>query len=223
MSSERDFREATYSDHAGLREIGPPDPDLVDGHIPEHRVDEPSSAGDEADFERLLGFLKESRAFDFTGYKRPSLLRRIRHRMREVSVSTVDEYLDLLQLQPEEFTALFNTILINVTGFFRDPEAWEYLRDEILPDLLVAGDDAPLRVWSAGCSAGQEPYTIAMILHEALGEEFRDRVKIYATDIDEDRHRARRAHDLERIVEQARRATEHTRQQIGADVRGGPQ
>lgn len=146
---------------------------------------EVASDGD-ADFERLLEFLKESRAFDFTGYKRPSLIRRIKHRMQEVSVSTVDDYLDLVQLQPDEFTSLFNTILINVTGFFRDADAWDYLRDEVLPNLLADLDGAPIRVWSAGCAAGQEAYSVAMLLHDSLGEEFRDRVKIYATDLDED-------------------------------------
>ena len=144
------------------------------------------AAPDDPHFERLLNFLKESRAFDFTGYKRPSLIRRIRHRMREVSVTSVDDYIDLLQLHPDEYTSLFNTILINVTGFFRDPEAWEYLRDDILPALLADHDQSPVRVWSAGCAAGQEAYTIAMLLHELMGEEFRDRVKIYATDLDED-------------------------------------
>jgi two-component system CheB/CheR fusion protein len=144
------------------------------------------AGSDAADFERLLTFLKESRAFDFTGYKRPSLTRRIRHRMREVSVETVDDYLDLLQLEPEEFTALFNTILINVTGFFRDAEAWDYLREHILPGLLAEAGTGPLRVWSAGCSAGQEAYSIAMLLHDLMGDQYRDRVKIYATDVDED-------------------------------------
>jgi len=154
----------------------------------EHEPDPDSSdpTPDGADYERLLIFLKESRAFDFTGYKRPSLIRRIKHRMHEVSVSTVDEYIDRLQLQPEEFTSLFNTILINVTGFFRDPDAWDYLRQEILPTLLADVGGAPLRIWSAGCAAGQEPYSMAMVLHEVLGDEFRDRVKIYATDLDED-------------------------------------
>ncbi|MFW5473828.1 CheR family methyltransferase [Knoellia sp. CPCC 206450] len=147
------------------------------------------------DFERLLTFLKDSRAFDFTGYKRPSLLRRIRHRMREVSITSVDDYIDLLQLQPEEFTALFNTILINVTGFFRDSEAWDYLRDDVIPQLLEHVDGGPVRVWSAGCSAGQEPYSIAMLLHDIMGEQYRDRVKIYATDLDEE------------ALDQARQAT----------------
>src|SRR3954468_17239445 len=73
-------------------------------------------------FERLLHFLRDSRSFDFTGYKRPSLMRRVRHRMREIGIESFDDYQDVLQLEPEEFTALFNTILINVTSFFRDPD-----------------------------------------------------------------------------------------------------
>jgi two-component system, chemotaxis family, CheB/CheR fusion protein len=141
---------------------------------------------DDPGFEKLLLFLRDSRSFDFTGYKRPSLMRRVRHRMREIGTDSFEEYQDVLQLQPSEFTALFNTILINVTSFFRDPEAWEHLRTEILPQVLEASSSGQLRVWSAGCSAGQEPYTIAMLLHEEMGSGFRDRVKIYATDVDED-------------------------------------
>jgi two-component system, chemotaxis family, CheB/CheR fusion protein len=144
-----------------------------------------AATSDDPAFERLLQFLKESRAFDFTGYKRPSLVRRVRYRMQEVGIESVEDYLDLLQLQPEEFTALFNTILINVTSFFRDDDAWDHLQRSVLPELLEATSAGPVRVWSAGCSAGQEPYSIAMVLHEMLGAEFRDRVKIYATDIDD--------------------------------------
>jgi len=142
--------------------------------------------------------LKETRAFDFTGYKRPSLMRRVRHRMAEIEVTSFDDYADVLQLQPAEFTALFNTILINVTSFFRDPDSWAYLRDDVLPGLAVAGD-GPIRVWSAGSAAGQEAYSIAMLLHDLLGKEFRDRVKIYATDVDEEAlHHARQASYTER-------------------------
>jgi two-component system CheB/CheR fusion protein len=141
---------------------------------------------DDPSFEKLLLFLRDSRSFDFTGYKRPSLMRRVRHRMREIGAESFEDYQDVLQLQPSEFTALFNTILINVTSFFRDPEAWEHLRTEILPHVLEASGSGQLRVWSAACSAGQEPYTIAMLLHEEMGSGFRERVKIYATDVDED-------------------------------------
>src|SRR3954452_790824 len=88
-----------------------------------------SAAGNDPAFERLLQFLKETRAFDFTGYKRPSLVRRVRVRMRELGVEAFEDYQDVLQLDPNEFTALFNTILINVTGFFRDGEAWAALRE----------------------------------------------------------------------------------------------
>lgn len=144
-----------------------------------------------ASFETLLLHLKESRGFDFTGYKRASLTRRVDHRMVEVGVGDYPEYLEYLEyleVHPEEFTALFNTILINVTSFFRDTEAWEYLRAEILPAILAAkAPDEVIRVWSAGCASGEEAYTLAIVLAEALGiEEFRQCVKIYATDVDEE-------------------------------------
>jgi two-component system CheB/CheR fusion protein len=151
------------------------------------RASRPAEANDPA-FERLLSYLKDTRAFDFTGYKRASLMRRVLHQMGQVGVPTFDEYYDYLQVHPDEFTGLFNTILINVTGFFRDEEPWMYLRDTALPPLLeAAGAEQPIRVWSAGCATGEEAYSLAMVLTEALGaQEFRQRVKIYATDVDED-------------------------------------
>jgi two-component system CheB/CheR fusion protein len=139
-------------------------------------------------FEALLEHLKASRGFDFTGYKRSSLMRRVNRRMAQVGITSYTDYLDHLELHGDEFTALFNTILINVTGFFRDAEAWEHLGREVLPALLAAKPPTqPLRVWSAGCASGEEAYTLAMVLAELLGPaEFRDRVKIYATDVDEE-------------------------------------
>src|SRR5690348_1993546 len=83
-----------------------------------------ADAGDPSGAERLLDYIKRNRGFDFTGYKRPSLLRRIRKRMLAVGIGTFDEYLDRLEVEPAEFADLFNTILINVTTFFRDPAAW---------------------------------------------------------------------------------------------------
>jgi two-component system CheB/CheR fusion protein len=141
---------------------------------------------DEA-FEALLAYLRDLRGFDFTGYKRTSLMRRVRHRMDQVACDTFEEYLDVLQAQPDEFSALFNTILINVTTFFRDLPAWETIRDDVIPRVLAERSPAdPIRVWSAGCASGQEAYTLAILLAEALGpDEYRQRVKIYATDVDE--------------------------------------
>ncbi|OMC39649.1 CheR family methyltransferase [Mycobacterium sp. IS-1264] len=142
---------------------------------------------DEA-FEALLRYMRDSRGFDFTGYKRTSLMRRVRHRMDQAGYTSFEEYLDVLQASSDEFASLFNTILINVTAFFRDPEAWEFISAEVIPRMLAErGPDDPVRVWSAGCASGQEAYTLAMLLAEALGPDaFRQRVKIYATDIDED-------------------------------------
>ncbi|NAZ87101.1 PAS domain-containing protein [Kineococcus sp. T90] len=146
-----------------------------------------AAAGTPRQLDELLLLLKEARGFDFTGYKRPSLERRVRRRMADVGIATYEEYRDRLEVDADEFTALFNTILINVTSFFRDAEAWERLRTDLLPQLLERKPTGPLRAWSAGCASGQEAYTTAICLAELLGpEQFRERVKIYATDADEE-------------------------------------
>jgi two-component system CheB/CheR fusion protein len=139
-------------------------------------------------FEELLEFLRDERGFDFTGYKRPSLMRRIGKRMQETSFGAdYAAYREYLADNPAEFKHLFDTILINVTSFFRDAPTWDYVAHEIVPRIVAArAPNDPVRVWSTGCSTGEEAYTIAMILAEALGDEgFRSRVKIYATDVDE--------------------------------------
>jgi two-component system, chemotaxis family, CheB/CheR fusion protein len=141
---------------------------------------------DDPDFEELLAYLKEVRGFDFTGYKRSTLMRRVQRRMADVGDSSYADYRDRLELHAEEFTALFDTILINVTSFLRDPESWDYLRSDIVPELLAQRPTGPLRIWSAGCATGQEAYSLAIVLAEAMGwDQFRERVKIYATDVDE--------------------------------------
>ena len=168
--------------------------------------------GDDQSLSALLEHIKNQRGFDFTGYKLASLGRRIQRRMQTVGLKDYDEYLDHLQTHPDEFTLLFNTILINVTGFFRDPDAWAYLREEIVPDLLRRREGQPVRIWSAGCASGEEAYSLAMVLADQLGvEEFRDRVKIYATDVDEEAlAQARQAsytlHDLEPVPPELREA-----------------
>ena len=145
-------------------------------------------SGPDPDFESLLIYLKDTRGFDFTGYKRSSLVRRVDRRMGQLAVGTYAEYVDHLEVHPDEFTVLFNTILINVTGFFRDPSAWDYLREQVIPPMIANRPvDAPIRVWSAGCASGEEAYTLAILLAETLGvDDFRQRVKIYATDVDDE-------------------------------------
>jgi two-component system, chemotaxis family, CheB/CheR fusion protein len=150
--------------------------------------------GHEDDLERLLIFIRDARGFDFTGYKRTSLDRRIHKRMKDTQVTDYAGYRDLLEADAEEFQALFNAIQINVTRFLRDTESWTYLQREVLPELVAASDPAEeIRVWSAGCSSGQEPYSLAILFAEVLGiDECASRVKIYATDVDEEAlHEAR--------------------------------
>jgi len=146
------------------------------------------NAQDLQHFEALLDYLKRSRGFDFTAYKRSTLIRRVQRRMQMINIPDFVTYLDYLEVHPEEFAELFNTVLINVTGFFRDLPSWEALAQDIIPKILAnksAGEQ--IRVWSAGCSSGEEAYTTAMLFCEAMGPEaFRDRVKIYATDVDEE-------------------------------------
>jgi two-component system CheB/CheR fusion protein len=140
------------------------------------------------EFEALLGYIQESRGLDFRGYKRTSLRRRITLRMEAVGAEDFASYRTRLEAQPTEFADLLNTVLINVTSFFRDAEAWDVLRDEVIPSIIAAGDpDRPIRIWSVGCASGEEPYSIAMLFAEAMGiADFCRRVKIYATDLDEE-------------------------------------
>jgi two-component system, chemotaxis family, CheB/CheR fusion protein len=139
-------------------------------------------------FVRLLDYLKSTRGFDFSGYKASTLMRRLQKRMHEVGAADYAAYHDYLEVHPDEFVPLFDTVLINVTSFFRDPQAWSYIAEQVLPRILEArGPDYPVRCWSAGCASGEEAYTLAMLWVEALGvQEFRRRVKIYATDADGD-------------------------------------
>jgi two-component system CheB/CheR fusion protein len=138
-------------------------------------------------FESLLQFLQQSRGFDFTGYKRPSLTRRVARRMQQLGLQNYEDYRDRLEVDQAEFAQLFDTILINVTSFFRDEAAWDFVAREVLPALLAAKKPGEhVRVWSAGCASGEEAYSIAMLLAEAMGAQaFRERVKVYATDVDE--------------------------------------
>jgi two-component system CheB/CheR fusion protein len=166
----------------------------------------------DGDLEDLLTFIRDSRGFDFTGYKRSSLARRIRKRMQDVGIPDYVDYQDRLESSAEEFRYLFNTILINVTSFFRDTDTWTYLQREILPDLLSGIDPTEeIRVWSAGCSSGEEAYSLAIVLAEALGiEECVRRVKIYGTDVDDEALREARtglypAKSLEAVPEELRR------------------
>jgi len=161
--------------------------------------------------EDLLTYIRDERGFDFTGYKRPSLSRRIRRRMQDLKIEEFKSYRRYLEHHPEEFVRLFDTILINVTSFFRDAAAWEYVQNEIVPRILASGGpNDSIRIWGTGCSTGEEAYTTAMVFAEVMGDdEFRKRVKIYATDVDNDaltigRHATYARSQLEAVPESLR-------------------
>jgi two-component system, chemotaxis family, CheB/CheR fusion protein len=165
----------------------------------------PAPASD-PEFRPLLDKLSTAYNFDFREYKEPSLARRIRARMSQVHVDGFEAYSRYLDRHADEHVSLFNTILINVTTFFRDPEAWKVLGAEVIPRVVdAAADTQSIRIWSAGCSSGEEPYSVAMLLAEHLGDRAGDYlIKIYGTDVDEDalvtaRHAAYRLEQLKEV------------------------
>lgn len=125
---------------------------------------------------------------DFRLYKTTTILRRISRRMVVTHNRAMGDYLSYLQQHPAEVGELVQALLINVTQFFRDPEAFDYLRSALLPPLIEQAREKGrvLRFWSAGCATGEEPYTLAMLLATLLGPELPEwSIKIFATDLDE--------------------------------------
>ena len=175
-------------------------------HADDGGQSQPDEAATDPSFRHLLEKLSSDHAFDFREYKPTSLARRIRVRMQHVRVDTFDDYVTYIERHPGEHVALFNTILINVTAFFRDLEAWQVLGEEIIPRLVdEAADSRSLRLWSVGCSSGEEAFSAAILLAEHLGDRAADfNVKIYATDVDEEalntaRHALYRSDDLKEV------------------------
>ena len=138
-------------------------------------------------FEDLLQKIYADRNLDFRNYKAVSLRRRIQKLLYANRLSSYREYIEFLDAHPDEYSRLLDTVLINVSEFFRDPEAWKIIESQALPDIIDRKERGDLiRVWSSGCSTGEEPYTIGILLAEVLGDTIDDfDIKIYATDIDE--------------------------------------
>jgi len=133
----------------------------------------------------VFTLLRSRTGRDFTYYKHTTIKRRIKRRMLLHKLAHLRDYVDYLQSNPEELDALFHDITINVTGFFREPEAFEALDHTILPALLDGRPaNLPLRIWVPGCSTGEEVYSLAMIILEHLGPRSGQQVQIFGTDID---------------------------------------
>ncbi len=121
---------------------------------------------------QILNLVQTRTKYDFCSYRKPMVLRRIQRRMGLAHIVDMKEYLEFLQQHSDEVTALHKDLLISVTTFFRDPDAYRTLQQEIIPTLLARKSiDLPLRVWVPGCATGEEAYSIAILLFEAIAEE----------------------------------------------------
>ncbi|MEE4364550.1 MAG: CheR family methyltransferase [Desulfotignum sp.] len=136
----------------------------------------------------ILSFLADHTDHDFSHYKKNTVVRRIERRMMVNQCGSMGDYLAFLQKNPDETHRLFQDLLIGVTNFFRDPEVFDFVEKEVLPELFSqGGNNENVRVWVAGCSTGEEAYSIAIIILETMEKLGIKRfLQIFATDIDAD-------------------------------------
>lgn len=138
--------------------------------------------------ERLVEKILDERGLDLSQYRRPYLERRLAARLRSLDIHTYRQYADRLDADSTEYAHLIDTLTINVTEFFRDKAVWEILRRRVLPDLIAEkkrGRSRTIRIWSAGCATGEEPYSAAMLLLDALGRDAEHfLISVVGTDLD---------------------------------------
>jgi len=146
-----------------------------------------ASRDEEENLVAVIAALRKGTAIDFSQYRRTTVRRRVQRRMVVQHIDDLRAYADLLAHSPSEAVALAEDILIHVTSFFRDAEAFEALKTEVFPRLLANRPQGmPIRIWVPGCSSGEEVYSIAIALAEFLGDSKADvPVKLFGTDISE--------------------------------------
>ncbi len=160
-------------------------------HAPLHARTAPVlPEGDRSALEKVAIVLRARTGHDFSLYKSSTVLRRIERRMGIHQIDRIATYVQYLQKNPQEVELLFRELLIGVTSFFRDPAAWDQLRDEVLPQLLAQRPArSVLRAWSAGCSTGEEAFSLAMVFREAVEKAAPQAgltLQVFATDLDAD-------------------------------------
>ena len=171
----------TVVDHVvEMEQIGPLIYDLLKGVNlpPVEKLDDP--------LREVLLLVSAQTNIDFRNYKVSTILRRISRRMAVAHVASLRDYSDYMRAHPEEITELVKAFLIKVTGFFRDPEGFDFLKQAVLPELIERARDNGriLRVWSAGCATGEEAYSMALLIADALGPSLPEwSIKIFATDL----------------------------------------
>ena len=152
-------------------------------------VDVAPAAPKSADWlQKVFVLLRTQTGHDFSYYKRNTILRRIDRRMAVHQIAETSDYIRYLQENPVEVETLFRELLIGVTNFFRDPEAFDALAKKVIPDIFKNKDmNQPIRVWVSGCSTGEEAYSIAILIQEHMDETGQDfQVQLFGTDIDSD-------------------------------------
>jgi two-component system CheB/CheR fusion protein len=149
-----------------------------------HAEEEAEALTHETQLAGIFRCVKRSTGVDFSQYKPSTLRRRIQRRMVLHKLETAGSYLKRLESDHSEVEALYRDLLINVTSFFRDPETFEYLKSDVIPDILKQRQgDLPIRIWVPGCATGEEAYSIAILLLESLGPAAGQPVQIFASDI----------------------------------------
>jgi chemotaxis methyl-accepting protein methylase/signal transduction histidine kinase len=166
-------------------------PPVLDSYVRHMRACDAPPRSPNARFEEtlpaLLTFLRSRTQYDFRGYSKATLQRRLARRMGVQAIGSVAAYLDFLHARPSELDRLFKDLLIAETSFFRDPLAFDTLATRVLAPLVRDRDqDAQVRIWVPGCSTGEEAYSIAIMLAEQIeAAQSTCQVKIFATDVDE--------------------------------------
>ena len=174
----------TVVDHVvELEQIGPLLYDLLKGVSlpPAEKLDDP--------LHEVLLLVSSQTQIDFRNYKSSTILRRLSRRMAVAHVGSLRGYADYLRAHPEEINELVKAFLIKVTGFFRDHEAFDFIKQSVLPVLIEkSGENGRiLRIWSAGCATGEEAYSMALLIADALGADLPEwSIRIFATDLDEE-------------------------------------
>jgi two-component system CheB/CheR fusion protein len=150
--------------------------------------DTPVEAVRDEHLQRVFAMLRTATGVDFRQYKMPTIERRLQRRILLHKLTRLEDYVRLLRESPDEVMALYADILIHVTRFFREPASFQALAEDVLPRIIAEQQgDATLRAWVAGCSTGEEAYSLAMVMLECLGDRATQiPIQIFATDVSED-------------------------------------
>lgn len=159
-------------------------------HIPDIKSFPVTEVQDKSSLEKIIALLRNQTGNDFSLYKKNTMYRRIERRMTVHQITRIASYVNFLKENPKEVEILFKELMIGVTNFFRDPDVWEKLKETFIPD-LIAGlrEGSVLRAWVAGCSTGEEAYSLAIVFKETL-EKIKPHggilLQIFATDLDKE-------------------------------------